>query len=66
MANANLNRLAQVQPRLRLFPPEPLPDSFIRRFPELKDWQVKNQEIWKKNEELLAQQLAIAQTAGAG
>ena len=66
MANANLNRLAKAQPRLKLVPPDPLPESFLKRFPELKSWQDRNVEIWKKNEEILAQQIAIAQQSGSG
>jgi len=66
MANTNLNRLARVQPRLSLVPPEPMPESFLKRFPELREWQRKNDEIWRRNQELLAQQIAIAQTSGTG
>lgn len=66
MANVNLSRVAQVQPSMRLIPPAPLPEKFLNRFPELKEWQDKNMEIWKRNEQTLAQQIAVAGTATAG
>lgn len=66
LVNANLQRLSVTPSPLRLTPPEPLPESFVRRFPELRDWEAKNLEIWKKNEQALVTQIAIAGTPIGG
>jgi hypothetical protein len=66
MSNSNLNRLSQDQPRLRLVPYVPFPETHLKRFPELREMQAQNDEIWKRNEEILAQQIAIAQAARTG
>ena len=63
LVNANLQRLDQAQPSLRLKPPEPMPESMLKRFPELREWDAKNMQIWKQNQEELARQIAIASQA---
>lgn len=64
--NENLNRLANVNPLLRLEPPEPMPDSFTKRFPELKPWEQRNLEIWKRNVAEIGRQIEVARTTLKG
>lgn len=62
--NANLQRQAQVQPTLRLTPPEPMPESMLKRFPELREWDARNRVIFQQNVEELARQIAVASGTG--
>jgi len=64
--NANLERMANASSVLRLEPPEPLPDSFTKRFPELKPWEQRNLEIWKRNVAEIGRQIEVARTAPKG
>lgn len=61
--NQNTNRLAVRSSTLRLTPPDPMPDSMTKRFPELRDWDHRNLEIWKKNVEEIGREIALAKTA---
>ena len=62
MANPNVQRLGGAQPTVRLVPPPPLPQKFVDRFPELKDWNRQQTEWWNRVQDELARQIAIAQT----
>lgn len=64
--NSNLNRMAGQESVLRLEPTEPMPDSFTKRFPELKSWEQRNLEIWKRNVEEIGRQIAVAHDAYKG
>lgn len=62
MSNLNLNRLTggQSTEPLRLTPPVPMPESFVRRFPELRDWEAQNLEVWKRNVAEIGRQIGLA------
>jgi hypothetical protein len=38
-----------------------MPESFLKRFPELRDWQAKNLEIFKKNQDEIARRIDVAE-----
>ena len=59
MANANTARAENLLKLIRLRPPEPLPESFVKRFPELRPWQSQNQEIFKQDVDELGRYLSL-------
>ncbi len=61
LVNRNMSRLVpEASVTLRLTPPIPMPESFLKRFPELRDWQAQNLEVWKKNVEEIGNQISLA------
>jgi hypothetical protein len=59
MANANTDRVENlIRPIFRLKPPKGHPETFLKRFPELRQMDAENAEIFKQDVDELGRQLS--------
>lgn len=60
MPVTSTQRISAVLQRLTLTPHDPLPESFLNRFPELRPWDQRRLEVDKLNEAEIGRAIALA------